>query len=183
MALTFVKRSTVPVAMKGKEGTTSVMVGGNGSITFSTKATKALGEGTVKIAIAFDADSRKLLIVPKGAKAVAKLPDSEFFDLRQVKGGTSAISGGGSFLKSSAVFGTALYDYAKSGNQSFDVTVEKEGISFTLPAGSLTARPVVHRVKKVKAAATVANPGSTVGTPVAANGAVVQEEELVLEPA
>ena len=182
MAVTFIKRSAIPVAMKGKEGSLSVAVGGNGSITFSTKATKHLGN-PVKVAIAFDSDSRKLFVVPKGSKSVAKLAETEFFDVRHSKkGGTCALSGGASFLKAKEVFGDATYDYAGSGNQSFSANEEKEGISFVLPAGTVAKRPTVARKprkKKDVPAGTPANPGSTV----AANASTVADDELVLEPA
>ena len=43
MAVTFLKRSSLPAAVKGKVGSLSVVIGGNGQVTLSSLATKALG--------------------------------------------------------------------------------------------------------------------------------------------
>ena len=173
--LTFVKRSTLPAAIRGKAGSLSVAVTQHGQIVFSKLATEALN-GAKKVVVAFDGST--MYVFQSGAKLVAKVAPEDMINLSfSKKGGTAGFSGS-AILRAARDFGASLtYDFAGSGNQTFTPTVdEKNGcLKWTLPE-KLVARPVVKRVKKPKVGAMLANPGSTNGTP-------VEQEELVLEPA
>jgi hypothetical protein len=173
--LTFVKRSTLPAAMRGKAGSLSVAITHNGQVVFSKLATEALA-GAKKVVAAFDGAT--MYVFQSGAKLVAKVAPEDQISLSfSKKGGTASFSGA-AILRAAVDFGAShLYDFKNSGNQTFiPVNDEKNGcLKWTLPE-KLTARPVVKRAKKAKATATNANPGSTDGTP-------VMEDELVLEPA
>lgn len=175
MAVTFVKRSTLPVAVKGKVGTLQVTITGNGQVQLSSIATKFFG-GDAKLVMGFDAG--KVYLFRSDAKVVAKVADQDKISIRYAKkGGTSGFSGS-AILRDTNTFGNHIYDFKASGNQSFPCTEDaKNGcLIFDLPAGKLAPKPVVHREKKVKSAGTVANPGETSGTP-------LETEELVLDAA
>src|ERR1035437_5749648 len=173
--LTFVKRSALPAAIRGKAGALSVAITQHGQIVFSKLATEAL-KGAKQIVAAFDGDTMYVFV--HGAKLVAKVAPEDMINLSfSKKGGTASFSGA-AILRAARDFGAShTYDFAGSGNQSFTPTVdEKNGcLKWTLPE-KLVARPVVKRAKKAKVLAMQANPGSTNGTP-------VEQEELVLEPA
>jgi hypothetical protein len=176
MALTFVKRSTLPAAIKGKAGTLSVGITNNGQIVFSSLATKALN-GASKVAMGFD--GAKAFVFPQGAKLIAKVEDKDLITVsKSKKTGTISFSGA-AILRAARDFGAShTYDFKSSGNQSFPVEVnaKNECLTFVLPE-KMEPKPVVARKPRKKlASATVAEVGSTVGTP-------VQEEELVLETA
>jgi len=174
MALTFVKRIAV-IGSKGKAGSFSVVVSKNGQILLSSLCSKFLNEAK-GVFVAFDA--AKIYLVKPDAKLAAK-EDPKY--LRQVryskKSGAAAITAS-STLDAATEYGAShVYDYRKSGNQTFSVTAdEKNGyLWFEVPT-SLTPKPVQKRVKKVKPAATKATPGAESGTPVGA-------DELVLDAA
>ena len=173
MALIFVKRSTLPAAVKGKAGSLSVGITSNGQIVFSTLASKALN-GAEKVVMAFDGG--KAYVFQSGAKLVAKVDHKDMITVsKSKKNGTVSFSGA-AILRAARDFGAShTYDFKGSGNQSFPVTVDEknQALVFELPE-KLTARPVVKRVKKPKVTAMVANPGEISGVPVG-------EEELVLE--
>jgi hypothetical protein len=175
MAVTFVKRSALPAAIKGKVGTLAVTITSNGQIQLSSLSTKFFG-GDKKLVMGFD--NGKVYLFKSDAKVVAKVSDADKIDIRYAtKGGTSAFSGS-AILRDANTFGTHLYDFKASGNQTFACTEDlKNGcLVFELPAGALTPKPVVHRAKKSKDVGTVANPGETAGTP-------LDTEELVLDAA
>ena len=173
--LTFVKRSTLPAAIRGKAGSLSVAITSNGQIVFSKLATEALN-GAKKVVAAFDGAT--VYVFQSGAKLVAKVAPEDMISLNfSKKGGTASFSGA-AILRAAKDFGAShVYDFKISGNQTFTPTVdEKNGcLKWSLPE-KLTARPTVHRVKKPKVTAMRAESGSTSGTP-------VMEDELVLEPA
>ena len=103
-----------------------------------------------------------------GAKAVAKVEDKDKIALRAAKKGGTVSFAGSAILKDAATFGSHIYDYKASGNQTFVISEDtKNGcLTFELPKGSLTPKPVVHREKKVKAPASVqAEVGSTMILP------------------
>jgi hypothetical protein len=174
--LTFVKRSTLPAAIRGKAGSLSVAITQHGQVVFSKLATEAL-KGAKQVVAAFDGPT--MYVFASGAKLVAKVAPEDMISLSfSKKGGTAGFSGS-AILRAAKEFGAShTYDFAGSGNQTFTPTVdEKNGcLKWTLPE-KLTARPVVRRAKKAKVSAMLANPGSTNGTPVA------EQDELVLEPA
>lgn len=176
MALTFVKRSTLPAAVKGKAGTLSVGVTGNGQIVFSSLATKALN-GAEKVVMAFE--GAKAYVFPKGAKLVAKVDEKDMITVsKSKKTGTISFSGA-AILRAMKDFGAShVYDFKASGNQSFVITVDEKNscLTFDLPT-AMTPKPVVARKPRKKlASATKAEVGTTEGVPVA-------EDELVLETA
>ena len=176
MAVTFVKRSALPQAIRGKEGSLSVVVTGNGQVQLSKKSTDALGNPD-KIVMGFD--GAKVYLFRADSKTVAKVDPKDMIQTNKPKKGGTIGFAASAILRSAKDYGAShIYDFKKSGNQSFNVTAdEKNGyITFELPT-ALAPKPVVHRRKKVKAAvATMATPQSTEGTP-------VQEEELILESA
>jgi hypothetical protein len=176
MALTFVKRSTLPAAVKGKAGSLSVGVTSNGQIVFSSLATKALN-GVEKVVMAFD--GAKAYVFQKGAKLVAKVDEKDMITVsKSKKTGTISFSGA-AILRAARDFGAShTYDFKASGNQSFAVTVDEKNncLTFELPE-KMTPKPVTTRKPRTKlASATVAEVGSTEGVP-------VSEDELVLETA
>jgi hypothetical protein len=175
--LTFVKRSTLPAAVKGKAGSLSVAITSNGQIVFSKLATAALN-GSKKVVVAFDGAT--MYVFQSGAKLVAKVAPEDMISLSFAKKGGTASFSGAAILRAARDFGAShVYDFKASGNQTFPPTVDdKNGcVKITLPE-KLAARPVTKRAKKVKVATgTVANPAETHGTPVG------EQEELVLEPA
>lgn len=157
MALTFMKRSAIPVATRGKVSTSpSVTISDKGQIMFNKLASEFLADK--KVAFAFDGN--KMYVFRGDAKSVAKVAAEEFFQLgKSEKNGTMYISAG-ALLKTCPV----PYDYAKSGNQGFIPTVDKDKgfLMVELPAsGSLTAKPKVARVKKPKTGGTQAAANST----------------------
>jgi hypothetical protein len=174
MALTFVKR--VAVAVRGKVGTYSVVVNKSGQILLSSLCSKFLN-GAKGVFMAFDGG--KVYLVRPDAKLVAKEDPKYIRPVRySKKSGAAAITAGGTLDEAKDFGASHVYDYRKSGNQTFNVTAdEKNGcLIFELPATALTPKPVKTRVKKVKVAATKAEPTENVGVP-------VTEDELVLETA
>lgn len=173
MALTFIKRSSIPIAVKGKVATEpTVTITDAGQIRLNSLSTKFLN-GNNKAAIGYDADKKKLYIIRADAKLASKLDEKELFTFGHGKKDTNLYVSGAGLLR-----GETKYDFATSGNQVFKSTLDdKNGcIVIDLPEGALAKKPTTPRKRKAKVAVgTVANPGSTVGTPTAP---VV--EELVL---
>jgi hypothetical protein len=183
MALSFIKRSDLPVSARGKSAPPSVSVTEAGQITFSGAACEALGGRKVASVIpAYDPETGKVAFYPKGHKATAKQPEDNFIPLRWSKeknkkgknNSTSAtVSSGTGILK------IAGYDYKKSGQQNFQVTVGDGGIlSFGLPKGALTPKPKQQRKPRASGKGSV-NSGA-----MAAVGnvpATPQADELVLD--
>lgn len=150
MALTFVKRSSIPATVKGKTATKAmVAVGENGQIVLNSLASKHFN-GDLHFGMA--ADGGKVYMFPKGAKALGKTPDSELFEFKKGKKSDALFMSATNFLKSKDVFGEHIYDFKASGNQSFDATIDEknQALIFELPKGSLTPRPKVARDKKKK---------------------------------
>lgn len=160
MALTFIRRSDIPVPIKGKLATVpQVSINENGQMTFSTLAVKNLGgKACTKVAVAYEPDKRRVVVVAKGHKTLEKKAeltgDDSYWDLKHSsKGNSATLSGSGSFLKNLKVFGTEseLYRYADSGNQIFPVEIKAEGyVSFTLPKGNLERKQKITRKKRDK---------------------------------
>jgi hypothetical protein len=157
MPMTFVKRSDIPVPIKGKTATSpQVTINENGQMVFSTLAVKVLGgKACAKVGIYYDKDKRIIAVFPQGHKTIAKASDDQLWGLKHAsKGNSAGLSGSGSFLNDTEhkVFATddEKYDYKASGGHTFPVT-EREGfISFVLPKGALTRKAKVTRAKKEK---------------------------------
>lgn len=183
MSITFVKRSELPVPVKGKEATNNVTISESGQLIMSSLVNKFF-EGVEQCVVAFD--TLKVYIFKSDAPIVTKaitakkISDKDLISIRRGEKNKNGVFSIGPVLQNAQKYGASVtYDYKASGNQQFEVTYdEKNGaVSFSLPeSGKLEHKPVVKREKKAKAPATKANPGSTTGTP-------VQEEELVLEAA
>jgi hypothetical protein len=177
--VTFVKRSVLPAAIKGKVGTSQITVAGNGQLILSSVASKLLN-GAEKIVMAF-MGMKVFLFLPDAPMVVkGKIEDKDMIKLNHSKkGGTYSFSGS-AILKQMTEFGaTATYDYKASGNQNFPVTFDEKNkaLMFELPEGSLTPKPVVARAKKPKVAPAVsAEVGSISGTPVGMPPVNVQPE-------
>ena len=171
MALTFIKRSMIPES-RGKEGTVSVGISGNGQIVLSKKAGAFFGEDKTCV-MAFDAG--KVYLFRPTAKQALKSEAKDHIRWNRGKKSKSLSFSAGKVLRDEESFGTYLYDFKASGNQSFPAELdEKSGaVTFIIPAGSLAKRPITHRAKKVVAPAVKATPDSTTGK-------AVSEEELVL---
>lgn len=146
MAMTFVKKSTLPVLGKGKASEPSVTVTDKGQLTFNPAAAKAFG-GLRLAVMGFDSDSRKLQI-----QAFAKPPkgfeESDCYVIGVQKKSHAAYFSAANLLQSKEY--NIGYDYKASGSQSFvpAVDVDKHVILITLPAGALTPRPKQTRNKK-----------------------------------
>jgi hypothetical protein len=184
MGLSFVKRSEMPVAQKGKSSGPSVSVTENGQVAFNAAASEGLGGRAItKVAIAHDSETGQFGVYPKGHKSVAKLTDADMFDIRwnkekNKKGQKQSLSGTVSSM--SGLLKANGYDYKASGQQSFAVTIGKDNVlSFTLPKGKLTPKPKNPRKPKVAPAAPAA--------PESGNGPVIPptsgSDELVLDVA
>ena len=181
VALTFVKRSALPVATHGKTAAPTVAITEMGQIQLSKLCSEFLNKASTLV-MAFDGTIAYLF--RPTAKAVAKLGQEYHCKLNypKQKEGQPEKHGctfsGATVLRHANEFGASgLYDFKASGNQSFPATLdEKNGcITFTLPVGAIARRPFTPRKKK--APATNANPGEVVGQPVR------QDEEIVLDAA
>ena len=182
MALTFVKRSSIPASVKGKVAASpSVGIGGNGQLTLNTLASKFFN-GDLSFGLAADGESGTVTLYSKAAKAIAKAKPEDLCEFKVGKKTKTLFWSATNFLKLDSIWGANKYDYAKSGNQTFEATIdEKAGtLSFVLPKGAMAPRPVVHRVKKPKAVATAA-PANQV--PATSAELPIQEDELILESA
>ncbi len=178
MAVTFLKRSTLPAAVKGKVGTLSVGISNMGQVTLSSLATKAIN-GATHLALAFD-NGKVMLFTPDAPiVAKAKLDTKDMIELRKAKKGGTVSFSGAAILRDANTFGTKLYDFKSSGNQTFAVTVDEKNkaVTFELPEGKMTPKPVVKRERKVKPASVKAEAGSTVAISEPAT------DELVLDVA
>ena len=166
--LTFVKRSELPVAVKGKVGTCSVMVSNKGQVGLTSLAAKALN-GVNHIAMAFMGQDVFLLIPDAPLVTKAKLETKDMIGLNKAKKGGTVSFPGTAVLDKMVEYGAdAKYEFRASGNQTFPATWDEKNkaLKFTLPAGSLTPKPVTHREKKVKVSAVKAEAGSISGTAV-----------------
>lgn len=154
MSLIFVKRSTLPVARLGKEATNKITITGNGQIQFSKLAIEWLGKPATTV---MGVDGGKVYFFKPDAKAVAKVEEKDRVELKYGKKSTNAYFAGASMLRSADVFGTHLYDFKASGNQSFVPVMDEknDALVIDLPNGALAAKPVVKRVPKVKAVGSV----------------------------
>ena len=177
MTITFLKRSTLPAPIKGKEGSYSVSVSENGQVTLSSKCTAWLA-GAKHLVMAFDAG--KVFLFRPDAPLVkkGKIEEKDMIALRENTKQKSVTFGGAVIFRSADYFGDHIYDFKASGNQSFAAeTDDKNGcIMFTLPKGAVARRPTTPRKKKE--ASVKAEAGNT-------NSVQVQaaEDELVIEPA
>ncbi len=174
MAVTFIKRTDIPVAERGKVATkATVTVTDKGQLTFNSLTIKLMN-GEVKAGLGVDKETGEVTVYPKGNAAIAKADEKTLFTFGVGKKSGMFLSAG-NFLK--MAFGDHVYDYANSGNQSFDVTInEKKGtFSFTLPEGALTPKPkAVRKPRKSKPSSVKAEVGSTEALK------VEEVEELVL---
>lgn len=170
MAVTFIKRSTLPAPVKGKTGGTSVMIGGNGQISLSKLASDFFPGG--QLLIGFDGD--KLCLIRTDSKLAKGSTEADHVTLKHPKKGSGASFAASRELTLAKNYGAShAYPYKESGNQTFTPTVDETNkiMYFVLPATALAKRPVVKRVKKVVAPSVRAEAGST---------KVAAEEELVL---
>ena len=182
MAITFVKRSALPVATHGKTAAPTVAITEMGQIQLGKVCSEFLGSKAKTLVMAFDGSTA--LLFRSNAKAVAKWPIEDHIKLTYPvqKEGQPEKHGctfsGAQILRHAKDYGASgLYDFKASGNQTFQATLdEKNGcITFTLPTGAIARRPFTPRKKKVVVPATNANPGEVAGTPV--------DEDLVLDAA
>lgn len=180
--ITFVKRSTLPAAVKGKIGTSQVTINGNGQVVLSSIATKALnGSAHVGMAFAGDATETKVYLFVETAKAVVKADKNDLIKLNVSQKSKTVSFSGAAIFKAMAQFGAeGNYEYQKSGNQSFpaEYDAKMDAVVFTIPVGSLTPKPVVHREKKVKVL-----PGVGIKAEAGKIEAVAPEETLELDVA
>lgn len=191
MGVTFVKRSTLPAPVKGKESTLSVMITNNGQIQLSKKSTDFI-ESAKHVGMAFD--GLKVYIFKPTSPQVSKLDEKDLVTLsypKKEKSGKNASFSAASILRAMKDFGASVvYDFKASGNQNFPCKPGKNNdfLVFELPAeGKLTPKVGTPRKKKAKPApATAANPGEVAGTPVGTvptPAPVVEEEEIDLDAA
>lgn len=196
MAITFVKRSSIPVSVKGKAATEpTIAITEKGQIALNSIATKYLGDQNL-VGIGFDKDNKRLVLYIKGSKSIAKVDDKELFKLSRGKEGKgrNAFMTATNLLRDVATFGDHLYDFAGSGGQTFPVSYDEKSLTLTIdmPKGTLPRRPKVARKKrgsaKSETVGVAATPSATAGVPVSkTNGAPVAnagapaaDDELVL---
>ena len=175
MALTFVKRSLIPAAMRGKTGSLSVCVTKSGQLLLSSLVSKFLN-GSKGVFVAFD--GAKVYLIKPDSKLAAKADPADLAPIHVGKKSKGASISGAGILNSAKQFGAShVYPFAVSGNQSFVATVDEKNqlVSFELPATALTPKPVKARVKKVKPASSRAEPTSP--------NTLKADEELVLDAA
>lgn len=179
MAVTFIKRSTIPVPIKGKLATDpQVTISESGQMTLSTLAVRLLGgKECKKVAVGYDREQRQVVVIPQGHKQVAKLEDKELWELKHSKKGNSAtLSGSASFLNNEGVFGSDTYNYKDSGSQVLPV-IEKNGyIFYTLPKGALPRRKVTVRKKKDKVQTITSAPATPQAPPKTADEPILELE-------
>lgn len=149
-----IKRSELPVMRQVSKP--SATVRGNGQIGFSSIVTKLFGSAT-HLVIGWADQKARLLGLQAVSKAPKGMANDDLFKLSVPKK-----NGGTAFVSASGLLSKVGYDYKASGNQVFDATVydAEKAITFTLPKGKLTPKPVVPRKKKV--AASGAGAGATV---------------------
>lgn len=181
MSVTFIKRSEIPEDVsRGREATThTVAITDAGRIVLNQLSTKYF-DGSPHAAMAFDGLATYLFRedspVVKKAIEMKKLNANDLVTMKRSKKGDPkspfAFNGGGrlgGLLGNMAKYGASVtYDYKGSGNQTFvaEVDEKNKAIKWNFPeGGKLTPRPVAKRLRKPKAAAIVANPGSTTGVP------------------
>lgn len=176
MAFQIVDISTLPVREFGRKSTEPrVAFTEAGRFSFN-KLIQKEWEGVEKLLVQWDADARMLGF--KGYKAgegvktkQGPLPENKYLKVvHGKKDGSLSASGAG-------ILGQIGYDFAKAGNQSFEVKFDEKNKMFTVvvPAETPVARPKQVRVKK---AAKVA--GTTASAP-SAPVAPPAEEDLLME--
>lgn len=164
-----VKRTAIKVPPKGKLAGPLVAITEGGVMTLSVASTKALN-GSGVVFFRYYPESRKLEIVPKGHKTLPKdLPDEYGYTLKKAKKSNGVtISGSNSFLQDIGheVFpaGTT-YDFRKSGNQTFEASIEGGQVSFTLPLGVIARKEVVKRAPRKKKVTTTTDTPTTESEP------------------
>jgi hypothetical protein len=175
MALTFVKRSLIPAAMRGKTGSLSVCVTKSGQLLLSSLVSKFLN-GSKGVFVAFD--GAKVYLIKPDSRLAAKADPTDIAPIHVGKKSKGASISGAGTLNSAKQFGAShVYPFAQSGNQSFVATVDEKNqlVSFELPATALVPKPVKARVKKVKPTSSQAEPTSP--------NTLKTDEELVLDAA
>jgi hypothetical protein len=173
MALTFVKRSMIPAAMRGKAGSLSVCVTKGGQLQLSSLVHKFLN-GAKGVYVAFDGG--KVFLIKAESKLAAKADVADLAPINTGKKSKNASISASGILDSAAKFGAShVYPFRVSGNQSFVATTDEKNqlVSFELPATALTPKPVKARVKK---------PTSSKAEPTSPN-TLKADEELVLDAA
>lgn len=179
MAVTFIKRSTIPVPIKGKMATDpQVTISESGQMTLSTLAVRLLGgKETKKVAVAYDKESRQVVVFPQGHKSIAKMEEKDLWELKHSKKGNSAtLSGSASFLNNETVFGADTYNYKDSGSQVLAVTEKGGYIIYVLPKGALPRRKVTVRKKKDKVQTITSAPATTQAPPKTADEPILELE-------
>jgi hypothetical protein len=153
--ITFVKRSELPAPIRGKAGSLSVVVTGNGQIQLSGMCQEFIGGD--KLVMGFDGGT--VYLVRTDSKLAAKVDAKNYITLRLPKKGKTSSFSAGALLNAAKEWGAShAYPFKASGNQTFAVTkLEKDGaLSFSLPATALTPKPVVKRTPKEKVAVAAA---------------------------
>lgn len=164
MAVTFIKRSSIPVPVRGKLATNpQVTISENGQMTLSTLAVKLIGGKEIKkVAVGFEKDSRRVFIFPQGHKNIAKMDEKELWELKRgtkTNSMSATLSGSATFLNNTGVFGDDKYNFKDSGSQVLPIT-EKDGyIFYSLPNGVLPRRQItVRKPRKEKVQAITSTP-------------------------
>lgn len=179
MALTFVRRSELPVTTIGKAPVNNVTITDKGALTLSSLASEPFGDNG-KVFVAFDGPKCMIFtstspVIDKAIKG-KKIDPEGFYEMKKPKNGNkkSYSFGAGTLLRNAKQFGaSANYDFSASGYQTFDCAWDAKNsmLVFNLPeSGSLPRRAQAVRAprkKKVNGAVNgvAANPASTVGTP------------------
>lgn len=170
-SINFVKRSQIPIPIKGKAATAPyIAITEKGQLALNSIATKMLGDKK-KVGIGFDRDTHELVLFIQGSSVIAKVPEEELFTLSRGKDGKgrNAFMTATGVLKSKDVFGDyPLYDFGASGGQTFPATFDDKKLTlrFAMPSGVLPRKPTTARKKRGanKAAAASTTPATTTGS-------------------
>lgn len=159
--MTIIKRSVLPVLGRGKASLPTVTIGGKGQISFSPIASKGF-DGKVTALVGWDSKSRTMSVqafkgVPKG------YTEADCFTLGSSKKSHVAYFSASALLQDAD---TGIgYDYKSSGNQTFPATVDEKtnSVSWKVPEGTMTPKPVTKREKKAKTPEVAKTAGAGVG--------------------
>lgn len=181
-------REEFPAKGIGRVGKPSVAISDKGRLTFSAAVSEALA-GCKFVLPSRDKDNN-LRVRFDGHGEAPKGKENQVFEISRPKPDKKGKVQKGAAIQAIVIFKALGYDFAKAGNQTYEVEkfdAEKHTVIFSLPATLPTPKAKAPRVKKVKAATPSASAtGSVVNgaaapgpVPVAALGSV--EDELVIQ--
>lgn len=154
--LTFIKASELPVTSRFRTSTPALSISENGQGRLSKAIlSHEAWAGKEKLYIGWDAESRTLGVMPIGDKLPKGVTEADLFTLK-----SGAKHPESKYLSIAGVCKVIGYDFAGSGNQTFDVELGAKGEFAVVIPTSLPKRDITPRKKKI-AASVKAEAGST----------------------